>query len=377
MKSQLSISLHHLFIINTKCIGIKFYPNKVIQALIKELPNIKWSKDNQMAYIVNNPKNLSLIYSTFKGVAWVDGKYFYRNKPLKDPVKEENQVKSIHFSHPKEVNYRQCPKEYKQKLELKKYSINTARVYVSCFEKFINHYKNTALTHIGEDQIRDYLQLQVKKEVADATLNQIVNSIKFYFEIVLGMPNRFYHIERPRKKERLPEVLSKEEVKAIINNTNNIKHKCILSVIYSAGLRRGELINLKISDIDSKRMTIRVENAKGGKDRYTLLSHSVLKDLRIYFRQWKPKLYLFEGQKGGQYSGTSILKILTKSVKTSKITKNITPHTLRHSFATHLLENGVNIRQIQTLLGHADIKTTEIYTHIATTDLKIIKNPLD
>lgn len=378
MKIQLIISLHHLLINNIKCIGIKFYPNKVIQALIKELPNIKWDKNTQMAYIPNTPTNLGLIYSTLKGVAWVNGKYFYRNKPLKEPVKEENQVKTTDIKTNKnDKTYRTCPHTYLQKLELKKYSLNTARVYISCFEKFINHHKNDEINSINEEQIRDYLQIQVKKGVADSTLNQIVNSIKFYYEIVLGMPNRFYHIERPRKKERLPEVLSKEEVKAIINNTNNIKHKCILSVIYSGGLRVNELINLKISDIDSKRMTIRIEDGKGGKDRYTLLSEAVLNDLRTYFIEWKPKLYLFEGQKGGKYSANSVLKILKSSAKKSNINKSIKTHTLRHSFATHLLENGTNIRQIQVLLGHNSIKTTEIYTHIANNDLKKIKNPLD
>ena len=378
MKLQLIISLHHLLIRDIKSIGIKFYPSKIIQALIKQLPSVKWDKSTQMAYIQNNPANLSLIYSTFKGVAWVDGKYFYHNKPLKNPVKERNQVKKEDIKrNKKDKDYRTCPASYIQKLELKKYSVNTARVYISCFEKFINYYKTVDLNSINEEKIREYLLLQVKKGVADSTLNQIVNSIKFYYEIVLGMPNRYYHIERPRKKERLPEVLSKQEVKSIINNTNNIKHKCILSVIYSAGLRVNELINLKISDIDSKRMTIRIEDGKGGKDRYTLLSEAVLNDLRLYFIEWKPNLYLFEGQKGGTYSANSVLKILKTSAKKSNLNKNIKTHTLRHSFATHLLESGTNIRQIQALLGHNSIKTTEIYTHIANNDLKKIKNPLD
>src|SRR5690554_2380461 len=143
----------------------------------------------------------------------------------------------------------------------------------------------------------------------------MINSIKFYYEVVKGMPNRFYSIERPRKKEALPKVISLEEVKGIILNTNNIKHKCIVSLLYSAGLRRSELLNLKLQDIDSKRMSILVKNSKGGKDRVTLLNENVLKDLRKYYKEWKPQKYLFEGDKGIQFSASSVLNIIKKAAK--------------------------------------------------------------
>lgn len=204
-----------------------------------------------------------------------------------------------------------------------------------------------------------------------------VNSIKFYYEIVLGFPNRFYSIERPRKQKKLPIILSKEEVVKIIESTNNIKHRCILSILYSAGLRRSELINLKIQDIDSKRMVIKINDAKGNKDRYTLLAQSFLVDLRKYYQQYKPQEYLFEGISGGKYNGASIANILKYASNNARINKHITPHTLRHSFATHLLENGTDLRHIQLLLGHSSTKTTEIYTHVATHSFKNIKNPLD
>lgn len=191
------------------------------------------------------------------------------------------------------------------------------------------------------------------------------------------MPNRFYEIERPAKKEKLPEILSKEEVKKLINQPKNSKHKCILALLYSAGLRRNELLNLKISDIDSDRMVIRVQGGKGGKDRYTLLSKDLLTDLRYYFRLYRPKVWLFEGAGGGKYSGTSVLKIVKKAAEKAKIGKKVVPHTLRHSFATHLLEAGTDLRYIQTLLGHGSSKTTEIYTHVATNVLTTIQNPLD
>lgn len=150
----------------------------------------------------------------------------------------------------------------------------------------------------------------------------------------MGMPNRFYNIDRPRKDYTLPEVLAQDEILAIIKNTNNIKHKCILSLLYSAGLRRGELINLKIKDIDSKRMVVKVYQGKGNKDRLTLLSNNVLEDLRAYFLEWKPKVYLFEGPKGGQYSTKSIENILKNAAKKAGILKRVSPHMLRHSFDT-------------------------------------------
>ena len=184
-------------------------------------------------------------------------------------------------------------------------------------------------------------------------------------------------IERPIKEHKLPKVISKEEVLAIINRTNNIKHRCIVSLLYSAGLRRSELLNLKISDIDSKRMVIRVEGAKRNKDRLTLLSETVLKDLRKYFVDWKPKNYLLESPKGEQYSSTSVKSIVANAARKARISKVITPHMLRHSFATHLLENGTDLRHIQLLLGHSSTKTTEIYTHVAVNTFIKVKNPLD
>ena len=215
------------------------------------------------------------------------------------------------------------------------------------------------------------------KPSSNSYINQAVNAIKFYFEVVLDMPNRFYEIERPIKEHKLPKVISKEEVMAIISNTNNLKHKCIVSLLYSAGLRRSELINLKLTDIDSKRMLIRVEGAKGNKDRFTLLGENMLNELRDYFREWRPKLYLFESPDGRQYSPTSVEKIVKMAAGKAGIRKKVTPHMLRHSFATHLLENGNDLRVIQTLLGHNSIKTTEIYTHVAINTFDKVKNLLD
>ncbi|GAA5020630.1 tyrosine recombinase [Marivirga lumbricoides] len=359
-------------------IGLKFYPDKVIQALVKELSGIKWSNQYGMAYIPNEGDNLKKVYQQFKGVAWIDGKYFYKKATLKDPIKKELlfSIKKYRESE-NHSGKRKCPESFLLKLELKKYAQNTARSYINQFEGFINFYQNTALDELGEIEIREYLSHLIRLGHSDSSINQTINSIKFYYEIVLSMPNRFYEIERPIKKEKLPEVLSKDEVNRIISCIKNKKHRCMITTVYSAGLRVSELIHLKISDIDSGRMMIRIENSKGGKDRYTLLSKKLLSELRTYYSEYKPKTHLFEGMNGEYYSSSSIRAILTRAVAKAGIKKKVRTHTLRHSFATHLLEQGTDLRSIQSLLGHNNLSTTEIYTHVANNFIKNIKNPLD
>jgi len=182
---------------------------------------------------------------------------------------------------------------------------------------------------------------------------------------------------RPQKPLQLPKVISEEEVAAILNATQNLKHKCMLSLMYSAGLRRGELLNLKLEDIDSKRMLIWVKMGKGAKDRVVPLSPVILSMLREYYVEYKPKQYLFEGQYGGIYSERAIELVLKKSVKSAGINKNINLHMLRHSYATHLLEAGTGLRHIQELLGHNSPKTTQIYTHVSRQELGKIISPFD
>ncbi len=370
-----NITLKHLLINNKKQIGIKFYPDKLIQTVVKGLPNVKWSKKFDMAYLENNTENLNLIFKDFKGIAWINCNSFF---PGNKPKTNSSPVKVNDFrERALPEDYRKCPEEFLQKLELKQYALNTAKTYINLFERFINHYKNKELTHINENDIRLYLQELVQQGKSHSYINQMINSIKFYYEVVLEMPNRFYSIERPIKKESLPKVISLEEVEAIIKNTNNIKHKCIVSLLYSSGLRRNELLNLKLQDIDSKRMVITIKNGKGNKDRQTILSPSVLQDLRTYYKLWKPQEYLFEGPCNKRYTASSILRIVKTAAKKAGIKKNITPHMLRHSFATHLLENGTDLRYIQVLLGHNSSRTTEIYTQVAINNIKAIKSPIE
>ncbi|MDT0651505.1 site-specific tyrosine recombinase/integron integrase [Autumnicola edwardsiae] len=307
--------------------------------------------------------------------AWINSNYFF---PKSDFGRENDSFDVQWFrNREKSEGLKTCPEAYLAKLELKHYANNTVRTYVSCFEAFLNFFKERELLDLDENDVRAYLQKLVQEKKSHSYFNQAINAIKFYYEVVMEMPNRFYAIERPRREEKLPEVLAKEEVLSIINSTRNIKHRCIVSLLYSAGLRRNEVLCLKLDDIDGKRMVVKVRSGKGNRDRYSILSEKLLKDLRAYYLQWRPKRFLFEGPMGNQYSAESIAKIVKEAARSAGIKKRVTPHMLRHSFATHLLESGTDLRYIQVLLGHKSTKTTEIYTHVATNIFFTIKNPLD
>ncbi|WP_373059960.1 site-specific tyrosine recombinase/integron integrase [Zunongwangia sp. H14] len=369
------VTLKHLMIGQQRCIGIKFHADKVLQALANELPGAAWSEEYHMLYIENTPENLELVFSKFRGVAWINCSYFYSSSSFQRD-NENADMQWFHKRKPAE-GHRTCPESYLNKLELKRYANNTIKTYVSCFEAFINYYRERELQELNENDIRVYLQKLIREQSSNSYINQAINAIKFYYEVVLEMPNRFYAVERPRREDRLPQVLAKEEVLSIIENTNNLKHRCIVSLLYSAGLRRGEILNLKPEDIDSKRMVIRVRSGKGNKDRYTILSEKLVGELRKYYKVWRPKTLLFEGPGCKPYSAESVTCIVKGAAKRAGIRKRVTPHMLRHSFATHLLENGTDLRYIQVLLGHKSTKTTEIYTHVATNIFFKIKNPLD
>lgn len=267
---------------------------------------------------------------------------------------------------------------FKRYLLSKRYSPNTIHTYSDALKSFLTFCNNKAIKDISNEDViaynNDYI---LKNKFSSSYQNQIVNAIKLFFKIAKESTIEIDKIHRPKREKVLPNVLSKEEVFKIIDTTENLKHKALLALIYSAGLRISEALNMKPKDIDSVRMLIHVKNAKGKKDRYTLLSEKVLLLLREYYLVYKPKEYLFEGQFGGMYSSRSAQIILKHAAEKAGIRKSITLHTLRHSFATHLLESGTDLRYIQDLLGHSSPKTTMIYTHVSNDSLKKIKNPFD
>ena len=272
------------------------------------------------------------------------------------------------------------PDQYLHKLSVLRYSQSTVSVYTHLFRQFMRYCADHGLEYqkVNKQQIEAYLRhLIQQRNMAVSTQNQVINAIKFYFEHVEQGERTVYQIERPRKETKLPQVLSEEEVIRILSVTKNIKHKVMLGLMYSSGLRVGELLRLTKYDIDSDRMMVLVHGAKGNKDRNTVLSEKILLLLRQYYKEHRPKKLLFEGPGHKPYSASSLRKVFSRSMLAAGVYKKATLHALRHSFATHLLEHGTNLRYIQALLGHSSSKTTEIYTHVTKSGIEKISSPLD
>ncbi|WP_347841526.1 site-specific tyrosine recombinase/integron integrase [uncultured Draconibacterium sp.] len=359
--------IHHA----QQVIFVLFDYNKELKKHLRELTPAMWSKTYNCWYIKESDFNLNFFFVKFSELAYID--YSELKKPLN---------KVLQPTARRDYTYRnsiKLPKPYSDKLIQKRYSESTQRTYSAYFKDFLHFFRDVDINDLSKDDINDYmLKLVAEDKISASEQNQRINAIKFYYEKILEREKFLYHIDRPRRSRQLPKVLSKSEVKEIIKQCNNLKHKCILSLIYSAGLRRSELINLKVTEIYSERRLIKIADAKGNKDRYTLLSDALLNMLRDYYKQFRPKFWLFEGNtNGSQYSATSIANILKEAARKARIYRRVTPHMLRHSFATHLLEQGTDLRYIQELLGHSSTKTTEIYTHVTNKNISNIKNPLD
>jgi integrase/recombinase XerD len=260
----------------------------------------------------------------------------------------------------------------KESIILRGYSRQTLKSYYYNCGKFLDWIRISSL-NIDENAVREYFLFLLNKNYDSSTVRQIRAGIDFMFKIVLGKEINKINVPLPKKKKELPKVLSKFEIKYLIEKTKNEKHKLVIKMLYSSGLRLSELINLKKEDIESQRNVIKVRQGKGKKDRITLLSDKLSKELFDFVckTNFKTK-YLFEGRKG-KYSKKSVQKILENASK--GLNKNVTPHMIRHSFATHLLESGTDIRYIQKLLGHSNLETTQIYTKVANTELLKIKSP--
>ncbi len=332
-------------------------------ALVRTIPGARWSRALKCWHISYVAGPVERLNEKFDGKVLFD---LVESGPgINKTVSLEDRILSV-------------PDEMIKTLKMREYSPSTIKTYISMFRMFLEYYSDKQIDEISEEEIRDYLIFLVeKKNISQSYQNQSINAIKFYYEKVLGQPVKKYYIQRPRSEKKLPVVCSVEEVTAILKGTSNLKHRCILYLIYSAGLRLSEVIHLRPTDIDSDRMTIHIRHAKGKKDRISLLSDKTLTLLRQYYKEYRPKTWLFEGQFGNQYSSRSVQNILKAALRKTKIRKKVTVHTLRHSFATHLLEGGVDLRYIQNFLGHESTKTTEIYTHMTKKGIDKIKSPLD
>lgn len=347
---QFSFGEHY----SKKVIWIKFQKDSLlIQQLRKHFPSAKWSNSNKAWHLPDLP--------AIRTALQLQPKEFGSN--LLEFISPNNQIAFTKFI---------------DQLKLKAYSKNTIRTYTTEFAHLLKTLKNHSVNNLTEDRLKDYFLYCLKKEnIKENHLNSRINAIKFYFEKVLHKPKMFFDTPRPKTPKLLPKMLTKTEIKKIFKHTENPKHLLMLQLCYGMGLRVSEIVNLRVSHINSEDMLVLIAGAKGKKDRYVNLPDTVLQLLRNYYKQYKPKEYLFEGQYGGAYTIRSVQAVFKQAMKKANINKTIGIHGLRHSYATHLIESGADIRFLQELLGHNSIKTTQIYTHVTDVSKTKIKSPLD
>lgn len=337
---------------------------------------IKHKNEDRIAVNFANDPELITRFKKLSGAKWSNSLKTWHLPATESHLKRFKLIReqnTVQTPHQQQIN------KFISYLKSKRYSENTIKTYSEAIGVFLKFFNEKSLSEISnEDVIRFNNDFILKKQLSASYQNQMVNAIKLFFTIVEKKQLEIGQIHRPKNAKTLPNILSKEEVKMILDAATNIKHKAMLSLIYSCGLRCGEILALKPIHIDSKRNLVIIKNAKGKKDRIVPLSLKILEILRHYYKIFNPQTYLFEGEtKNTPYHQRSLQQVLKKALSNTKINKPVTLHWLRHSYATHLLESGTDLRYIQELLGHNSSKTTEIYTHVSTKSLQQIKSPFD
>ena len=345
-----------------------------MRSMIKSLNGAKWSSTHRAWHIEDNNYATYRIIEVFKGKAWVDFTELNRERNFERAVYERHRPPAIL----NDIAQRELDR-YKEYLHAKRYSKNTRETYFYMVKTFFGYYSDMDPTDITNEDLNAFMQdYVVARRYSVPYQRQMTSALKSYYLTRQDRAIELDKIPSIKKERRLPKVLSKKEVEGLLNATTNLKHKAILSVMYGCGLRVGEVIELRLEDILGKQHRLFVRNGKGRKDRSVNISDKILHLLRSYYRQYKPRSgYLFESPQGRRYSAASINKFIKRSAAKAGINRNITCHMLRHSYATHLLESGVDLRYIQELLGHGSSKTTEIYTYVSNEKLESVKSPFD
>lgn len=346
--------------------GVGFRYDRAIIEHLKQLKGVQWSNTFRCFYINSRKEDLEKL---FQHLAKKGLKVDTSRLDMARYESENSNTILAETERPEII-------DFKNYLKGKRYSQSTVEnytVFVSKFLKFHRFKEHYTLRDVDRF---------VEKEIAErdysiSSHRQCISALKHYFELTEQEEIDTSNLKRPEKSKYLPGVLSKEEVIDLLRATRNLKHRCVLALIYSSGLRIGELINLKLDDIDVDRRQVLIRQAKGRKDRYVMLAESFLPLFYNYLQTYAPRKYFAEGNNHGQYSASAVRSFLKDSCRRAKIRKRVTPHTLRHSYATHMLENGIDIRYIQELLGHSRPETTMIYTHVTQKDLSKIRSPLD
>ncbi len=322
-----------------KVIFIRFTSHHEVDIEVKKLAGVRWSESQKAWYVLDT--------------AQYRAEFSLPTKPIAG--------KDI-LSHIHEVNHPALAR-YIEILQLKAYSPNTINTYKNEFGKLLQILKEECVDDLDAEKLRSYfLYCTDTLKLSENTLHSRMNAVKLYFEQVLNRDKTFFEIPRPKKPSILPKVIHMKDIKKLFGVTENLKHNTMLKLCYTIGLRVSEIVNLKITDIDSNNMQVLVEQAKGKKERYVTLPETILAQVHAYCQMYKPTKYLFEGQCGDQYSVRSAQQVFKTAMKKAKIKKEVGVHGLKHSFATHLLENGTDTKFIQKLLEHKDIETTLRYT---------------
>lgn len=363
MKNLPTIFLEHKVHRKTAQLLLKFDYNEFLIKNVKKINGTKWSYTLKSWYIKDSEENLALVFNFFKNIAIIDTQKLVKKDVFKRKLNNEEKKLLNNF-----YLY----------LKGKRYSKSTIQTYTFFIADFINFHTKKALEELTNRDVELFIEkVFVERNYSISSQRQFISALKLFIVFQPQTKISSLVLERPKKSRKLPNVISQEEVLNIIKVTQNLKHRAIIALIYSCGLRISELVNLKLNDFHIERKQLIIKNGKGRKDRYVSLADSFLPLLSNYYHSYNPKTYFVEGQKGGKYTADSVRQFLKKSCLKANIKKPVTPHTLRHSYATHLLENGVDIRYIQSLLGHAKPETTMIYTHVKRKDLMEIQNPLD
>ncbi len=362
--------------VSGKSIVVKMPKNETDIQFVRTFKYVRWDNTLFRWVIPNYGNNLELIRNYFNTrISRIEKKLLEQPKEMSSFNTNQiiSELPTLDSKSHHEVE------KFKHWMEQKRYSDSSVKTYVGAITIFLRFIQpKTSAEATNEDMQRFVYQYLIPRKLSFSYQNQAVNAAKLFFKTIRGSILITEQLDRPRQEHKLPNVLSKEEVSSILQSERNQKHRTMLSLIYACGLRRGELLNLKPENIDSKRHLLLILNAKGKKDRVVPISDKVVTMLRDYYKMYRPKNWLFEGQIAGeQYSEKSIQCVIKQAIEKAKITKPVTLHWLRHSYATHLLEAGTDLRYIQELLGHKSSKTTEIYTHVTEKSLQKIKSPFD
>lgn len=370
---------------NQAVVQLHFEKNTTLLELLRSFKTLRWSKTMQCWYLLNENTIKQQLFNLLKGKAWLDYKALtVVLTPALEQKKEiessTNAQKTITLNLPiLNSEGEQKLQHFKNWLNSKRYSQSTIATYTDALKTFLRFYSHKKISEITNDDIIIFNNEYILKQKLSASFqNQVVNAIKLFLLIIENKCLNPDLIHRPKRQKLLPNVLSKEEVKLILNSQSNLKHKTMLSLIYSCGLRRSELLNLTLNQIDWNRNLLLIKQSKGRKDRIVPLSNKTGILLKDYLVAYKPNEWVFEGQdKNSNYNESSLAAVLKQALEKCKITKPVTLHWLRHSYATHLLENGTDLRYIQELLGHSRSTTTEIYTHVSNKSIQKIISPFD